>query len=651
MATAPSTCPLDCPDRCTLDVTVEGGRVTALRGSRRTSWTAGYICSKVASFDKRVHGDLRISTPMRRVGPKGPGATFEPISWDEALDIVVSQFRSAAATHGAESILPVWYGGSNGILTGGAMDVRFWTRLGASQCGRTLCAANTGAGAKAVYGGMASADMSDVEHTDLVILWGVNPSASGIHLAGAVKALQKRGGSLIVVDPRRSPLLRPQDLHLAPLPGTDVPLALALMYVAITEGLVNEAFLAQHAEGWGDLRAAALEWSPERAAEVTGVPAADIVRAARLYAATPRALVRCGWGVERNRNGTDSIKAVLSLPAVFGKFGVRGGGYAMSTSSGYRVDARSYQGTPSTTRTINLSQLAHALATVNDPPIKVAYVYNCNPIATVPDQRALIGQFARDDIFYVVHEQVWTDTCWYADIVLPATTFLEHTELSKSYATYSLHWATAAIPPVGQARANTDVFLALAERLGFAHEAPFRDTAEDIGRAMLASMPSRPDFDALVRDGSLELPHPIQFVDTFPPTKIQLAPAPRHRPPPLDAELPLILVSPACSRAISSTGFETLPAGTAQVDLHPDDAARRGIVDGARVRVWSSLAEVVLNARITTDVRPGVASIPKGLWRNGTHNGLTAAALAPGHVDELGGGACYNDARVDVAAM
>lgn len=634
---APSVCPLDCPDRCSVTVRVEDGRVTRLAGSRRWPWTDGYICAKVRDFGARVHSPERVRQPMIRAGDG-----FRPATWDEALDLVAARLRAVIDTSGPEAILPVWYAGSNGYLTGGGIDARLWHRLGVSRCERTLCATNAGAGARAVYPGMAGADVADVEAASMAVVWGTNPAASGIHLLPGLKRLRERGGFLAVVDPRATPLARAADLHLPVLPGADVPVAMALIHVAVVEGLADEGFLAAHAEGWEALRAEAMTWTPARAAAVAGVEAAAIERLARAYAGASPAVIRAGWGMERTRNGSDSVRAVLMLPAVYGKFGVRGGGYVLSTSSGYRMDSARWQGT-SSARSINLSRLGRELAERTDPPIRAVWVYDCNPVATVPDQARAIAELARPDRFVVVHEQVWTDTCDVADVVLPATTFLEHTELSRSYSGYGLQWSEPVLPPVGEARPNHAVFQALAERLGV----PDPVSEEALARAIVATHPAGIDFDALRRDRVVVLPRPVQFVDTRPEGPIQLAPPPVHRPPPVDADLPLILISPATPRAISSTLYESERA--VPLELHPDDARARGIADGDPVRVWNPRGEVHTTARVTDGLRPGVCLLPKGIWRRATANGWTSNALIPDHVDERGQGACYNDARVEVA--
>lgn len=639
MPTLTSTCPLDCPDRCSLTVPVTDGRVGRLGGDRRWEWTQGFICNKVAGFGQRVHGPLRIQHPMIR-----ESEGFRQASWEEAMALCAERLSAIIAEDGPEAILPVWYGGSNGMLTGGGADQRLWNRLGVSRLERTLCAANTGAGARAVYGAMPSADLRDVEHADLVIVWGNNPSASGIHLLPVLKRIRDRGGQVVVVDPRATPLVAQGALHLPVLPGADVLLALALMHVAVVEGLCDEERLLDECEGWAELRAEALAWSPARASAACEVPAADIERLARLYAATSPAIIRCGWGLERTRNGTDAVRAVLMLPMVFGKFGLRGGGYVLSTSSGYRMSSASWQG-QSNTRSINLSRLGVELQTRRDPPIRACWIYNCNPAVTVPDQTRVVAELSRADRFVVVHEQVWTDTCDLADVVLPATTFLEHKELSRAYSGYALHWAEPCIPPVGESRSNHEVFEDLGQRLG----SPEPLGEDELGAKILASHPANLSFDELRREGVITLPAQVQMVDVFPEGKVRLSPPPRFLPPPEDAELPLVLISPATTAAISSTLYEG--SGPIALELHPQDALARGIADGDEVLARNRRGEVRALARLNPELRPGVCCLPKGIWRASTRNGWTSNALIPDHVDHQGGGACYNDARVEVGLL
>jgi anaerobic selenocysteine-containing dehydrogenase len=651
MITRPSACPLDCPDRCSVDVEVlPDGRVGRLSGNRDNPMTDGVICGKVAKFARRVHGPERVLTPLRRVGPKGPGARFEPATWDEALDDVARRWRAILDTDGAEALLPYWYAGSNGYLTGGGIDARLWALLGTTNIERTLCAANTGAGVRLSYGDLPSNDPLDVDHAHGLLLWGANPSASGIHLVPRVRALLERGGELVVVDPRRIPLATMAHLHVAPLPGTDVALALALAHLAFRDGRAARAFLASWTADAAAFEALVADWTPARAAKVCDVPERDIHALAERYGRGGPWLLRCGWGVERTRNGTDAIRAILSLPAVYGTFGVRGGGYVLSTSSGYRTDKAAI-GVPHRARTVNMAHLGRHLLELRDPPIRALYVYDCNPVATVPDQARVVAGLAREDLFTVVHEQSMTDTCDYADWVLPATTFVEHKELTRSYGGYLLQWAEPVIPPVGQARPNHAVIQDLAARLGV-DDPRLRITEEELAAEVVAATRLAPagTWETLRTERFVKLPSPTQFVDAFPSAKIRLVgdDPPRYREPPVDADRPLILVSPASTRGISSTLFETLGDGQATVDLHPDDAAARGLADGQIARVENGVGRATLRVRLDPALRPGVCQIPKGTWRRSTLDGWTGNALVPDVVDERGGGIGYNDARVDV---
>lgn len=647
----PSTCPLDCPDRCSLSVEVlPDGRVGRLEGDARNPLTANVICGKIAKFARRVHGPERVLTPLRRVGPKGPGARFEPATWEEALDEVAGRLRSVIAEDGPEAILPYWYAGSNGYLTGGGLDARLWALLGTTNIVRTLCAANTGAAVRSVYGDLPSHDPLEVDHAHGLLLWGANPNASGIHLVPRIRALLDRGGRLAVVDPRRIPLAAKASIHLAPLPGTDVALALALAHLAFRDGRADRAFLSRWVADADRFEAACAAWPPARAARLCDVPERDIHALAEAYGAGGPWLLRCGWGVERTRNGTDAVRAILALPAVYGAFGARGAGWVLSTSAGYRTDKAAIS-VPHRARTVNMGHLGRVLTELSDPPIRALYVYDCNPVATVGDQQRVVAGLSRPDLFVVVHEQSRTDTTDYADWVLPATTFLEHRELTRSYGGYHFQWAEPVIPPVGEARPNHAVIRALADRLGVDDprlRVSEEELAEEVVRATAAAPPGT--WDRVRRDGFVALPSPVPFVDTFPSAPLRLAgdDPPRYREPLVDADRPLILVSPASPRGISSTLFETLAPGAATVDVHPVDAAARGLSEGDAVRVHNSVGHATLRLRLDPTLRPGVCQIQKGTWRRSTLDGWTGNALVPDAVDERGGGVAYNDARVEL---
>ncbi|HBL28375.1 MAG TPA: molybdopterin-binding oxidoreductase [Acidobacteria bacterium] len=660
--TLPSACPLDCPDACSLDVQVADGRVVKVDGSRRNPYTQGFICSKVRHFPDLLYGEGRVLHPAVRRGGKGEGR-FERISWDAALDLAAEKLRAARERFGGESILPFFYGGSNGFLTQETTDARLFHRLGASRLARTVCAAPTGRAATGLYGKMAGVALPDYVHARLIVLWGGNPHATGIHLVPVIQEAQRRGAKLVVIDPRRIPLAKKADLHLAPRPGGDLPIALALHRHLFETGQADLAFLAEHAHGAEELRARALPWTFERAAEVSGVPVEELELFARLYAESSPAVVRSGWGYERNRNGGSAVAAVLALPAVAGKFGVRGGGYTMSNSGLWStIDraAASCEPEPAT-RLLNMNRLGEDLLQRQDPPISVLFVYNCNPVATMPNQAKVVQGLRREDLFTIVSEQVWTDTAHLADLVLPATTFFEHDEMSRGYGAMILNASTAVAEPAGEARPNYAVFADLCRRLGL--DRPGEPETPDELRAALLHRSPRIQADT-ARDG-FSFPDtgwtPVQFVDAFPLTpdrKIHLVPpaldqeAPRglygYQDDPATAAWPLALISPATGKTISSS-LGHLSQETAVVEIHPADAAPRGIVSGDTVRLWNDLGEVHVPARVSADVRPGVVFLPKGLWNRHTLSGTTSNALSPDTFSDLGAGACFNDARVQVA--
>jgi anaerobic selenocysteine-containing dehydrogenase len=472
MQVARTVCPLDCPDRCSLEVRLEEGRAVAIDGNHANPLTDGFICAKVRRFTERVYGPDRLRHPMKRCGPKGEGR-FEQVSWDEAIDTIVARFEAVHRESGGEAILPFNYGGSNGLLTQGAGDERLFRGIGASRLARTVCAAPSSAAAQALYGKMAGIDFSDFEAARYIIIWGANPRHGNIHLMPHLKRARANGCRVVLIDPRRT--LGPEwiDRHLPVYPGSDAAVALAMIGHLDKIGRIDREFLAAHTTGADRLLGRARDWPLGRAAALARVEAKEIAAIAEEYAAAAPALVRCGWGLERNRNGESAVAAVLALPAVAGKFGVRGGGYTMSNQSAYGVDGDLLATLPEpSTRIINMNRLGRALLDESDPPIRALFVYNANPVSTIPDQNRVRRGLARDNLFTVVFDQVMTDTARYADLLLPATTFLEHAELSISYGIYGVQLGEPVIEPVGEARPNEEVFALLAERLGVRSEHP-----------------------------------------------------------------------------------------------------------------------------------------------------------------------------------
>jgi anaerobic selenocysteine-containing dehydrogenase len=655
--TVETACPLDCPDSCSLSVTVQDGKVVTIDGSTRHRVTAGYICAKVRKFPQRLYGPDRLLHPAVRVGPKGSGQ-FKHVTWDEALDTIANVMRRVRDQWGGEAVLPCSYGGSNGWLTQDTSDARLFHRFGASRLARTLCAMPTSTANETLYGKMPSVTYEDYPYARLIVMWGANPSASGIHLVPYVREAQRRGATLVVVDPRTTPLARRSDLHLPIKPGTDVAVALSLHRHLFETGLADMPFLTTQTHGWEQLRERARPWTFERAADVAGVDSASIRRLAELYGTSSPALIRCGWGLERNRNGGSAAMAVMALPAVGGKFGVRGGGYTMSNSAAWALKQPWIDKEPAT-RQINMNHLGRALTSLDSPPIKVLFVYNCNPAVTVPDQNRVLKGLAREDLMTVVFDQVMTDTARYADIVLPATTFLENYDFAKGYGPISLQLGYPVIDAIGLARPNVDVFSDLCQRLDLDEPEDPKDELE----MMLKILSQLPEgIGSGLRENAVAVspigPAPIQFVDVFPRTtdrKVNLfsetldraTPAGlyAYQADPATPAYPLTLISPSSDKTITSTLGE-LSTSLARLLMHPADARARGLEEGDTVRLFNELGEIQTLLTIGATVRPGTVVLPKGLWRRSTLNGYTATALAPDRLTDIGGGACFNDARV-----
>ena len=657
-----TVCPLDCPDSCSLDVTVQDGRITTIDGSALNPVTDGYICAKVRRFPERVYGADRLLHPAVRKGPKGL-ASFQRVSWEEALATIADRLSEVREQFGGEAILPYCYGGSNGLLTQDTSDATLFRRLDASRLARTVCAAPSGAAFETLYGRMPSVAYQDFAEARLIVIWGANPSASGIHLVPYIREAQRRGAALVVVDPRTTPLAKQADIHLAVRPGTDLPVALAIHRYLFEEGHADEAFLATHATGAAGLRERAREWTFERAACEAGILPEHLQQVAALYANASPAVVRCGWGQERNRNGGSASMAILALPAVGGKFGVRGGGYTMSNSSAWGITKSWIRAAEPQTRIVNMNHLGRALTEYTDPPIKALFVYNSNAAVTSPNQRLILRGLEREDLFTVVFDQVMTDTARFADVILPATTFLENYDLARGYGPISLRLARPVIEPVGEARSNAEVFSELLARMDLQEPTDPSGELEEM-LDVLARMPE--EYAAELQEhGSASPPHngrPVQFVDVFPRTadgRIQLfsdaldASTPAglygYQPDPATPEYPLTLISPASDRTISSMLSE-LPRPEVRLLVHPDDAAARGVRDGDTVRIFNQSGEVRCHVQVGAWIRPGTVVLPKGLWRKHTANGYTATVFAPDTLSDLGGGACFNDARVQVEA-
>jgi len=663
-STVRTTCPLDCPDTCGLEVTVERGRVLSIDGSTDHPLTEGYICEKVRRFGDRVYGDARLTHPLVREGARDD-PRFKTTTWDEALRTIVTRMLEIRDRWGAEAILPFSYGGSNGLLSQDTTDARLFRRFGTSQLARTVCAMPTSTANQALYGKMPSVTYADYRQARLIVVWGANPSSSGIHLVPHIRAAQDAGAALVVIDPRRTNLARRADLHLAVKPGTDVVVALAIHRYLFEHDLADTDFLAQHTEGAERLRERTAEWSFDRAAAVAGLDPELLANFAEMYADISPAVIRCGWGLERNRNGGNAALTVLALPAVAGKFGVRGGGYSMSNTAAWNLSAESWiDSQPPDTRVVNMNHLGRALLDYQDPPIQMLFVYNCNPVATMPNQNRVLKGLSRDDLFTVVFDQVMTDTAALADVVLPATTFLESYDVAQSYGSTALQLVRPVIEPVSAARPNVEVFAELGERLGLDLGTDVKTDVEAL-LELTATLPEdarREVMDSGIAKGIAD-GNPVQFVDVFPRTpgrRVRLFPEELerespdglycYRDGPATDDYPLTLISPATEKTISSTLGE-LRTRVASVHMHPDDARPRGLSTGDTVRIFNTLGEVHCPVAVNADMRRGTVGLPKGLWRMSTLNGSTSNALVADDLTDIGGGAVFNDARVQVARI
>jgi len=655
-----TTCTMDCPDTCSLEVTVENEQIKSITGSKEQLVTNGFICSKVSKFAKRVYSPDRLLYPMQRIGKKGEGK-FMRISWEQALDIIANKFKKIKSDFGGEAILPYHYGGSNGFLGDDFIDSYFFARLGASRLLRTLCAIPTSEVSSGMYGKMPGVAFDDFPKAKFILIWGANPKVSNIHLVPFLKKAKENGAFITVVDPVNNFSDSEIDLHIPVFPGTDLPMALALILYWKENNLIDTKFLQQHCINSEKLFEASKHWTLEKASGVCKVRKDDIKLLAQKYAESSPALLRCGWGVERNKNGGQAVAAIMAMPALLGKFGIRGGGYTLSNGSAVKMDKEKIFGkTEWKTREINMTQLGKLLNGNLKPAIKSLFIYNCNPVATVPDQNAVIRGLLRDELFTVVFDQVMTDSAKYADVLLPAVTFLEQKEIKRGYGNYMIGGVQPVIKAQGEAKTNEEVFALLAKHMGYS-ENFFNLSSEKLMKNVLKNMTffDQPVNSNTLMEGKFQNGEsPVQFKSVFPATekdKIDLCPAQLgNRPfeflPIVNIKYPLALISPATSKMISST-FGEFNYAELKLLIHPFDAGIRKLKNGDKVRIFNNLGEVHCPVRISTKIRKGVVILPKGAWQRSSLNGQTSTALCPDHLNVVGGGACYNDARVEVEKL
>ena len=696
---------------------MEDGRATKIQGDPAHPVTRGFLCAKVAKYLDRVYSPDRVLYPMKRVGPKGPvsdknvrptlehvgtGALARPdraelgseavwqrIAWDEALETIAAKFCSVVAEFGSESVLPYSYGGTLGKLGYGSMDRRFFHRLGASQLARTICAEAGAAGIKSVYGVNMGTEPEQFAKSKYIIAWAANIHGNNIHLWPFIEEARRNGAKLVVIDPYRTRTAACADWHIPINPGTDVALALGMMHVIFNENLHDQDYLERFTIGYEELRNKVQDYPPERVAQWTGMSAADVVKLAREYATTRPSVTRLNYGVQRSQNGGMATRAIAMLPCVIGSWKEVGGGLQLSTSGAFGLNNAALErpdlmekalGRPA--RTINMVELGKALNDVNDPPIKALFVYNSNPAAVCPNHNDVILGLMRPDLFTVVHEQFFTDTTDYADIVLPATTFFEHKELQSAYGHYYLQMSDQAIEPLGECRSNVEVFRGLAEKMGFAEDC-FVDSADDMMDQALQS--PNPWLKGITREkleqeghvrlnfGRNGLPQAEPFLPYanggFRTTTgkaelysealkaqgldpvAEFVPPDESRHAAMAKRFPLELLARKADNFLNST-FTNLPVLQSMeerglLEMHPEDAHSRGVRDGDTVRVYNTRGEIELKVKVNGSVSPGVVAA-KLNWAKLTPGGRNINVLTSEKLSDLGNSATFYSVLVEV---
>jgi len=673
-----AACPHDCPDTCGMHISVENGVAVKVEGAKDMPFTQGTLCTKVARYLDRTYSKDRVLHPLKRVGAKGEGK-FERISWDEALSTIAAKFKAIAAVD-PQAILPCSYAGTMGLAQYASMDRRFFHKLGATLLDRTLCSSAGKAGLKITLGAGVGMDPERFVEAKLILIWGSNPIVSNLHLWSRVQEAKRRGAKVIAIDPYRSLTAAKCDQHLAPLPGTDAALALGMMHVIINEDLYDADYVERYTLGFKQLKERVRDYPPEKAAGICGIRAEEIVALAREYARTKPAAIRLNYGMQRHSGGGMAVRTITCLPALTGHWRDAAGGVLLSTGDWYGLNHALLERAdliPNRPRTLNQSALGDAL-TAADPPVRAIYVYNNNPVAVCPDSQKVIAGFRREDLFTVVHEIFLTDTTDYADIVLPATTQLEHHDVHKSYGHLYVLANSPAIAPVGEAKPNSEVFRLLAARMGFTEDC-FSDSDEDLCRQALASTQPRMagiEWEALKARGWQRLNVPAHFAPfaqgNFPTPSgkcefwsqtaadLGLDPLPAYvapresaqSAPQLAKKYPLAFISPPARNFLNSS-FANLPfalkeAGEPYLDVHPQDAAVRGISEGDAVRIYNDRGSFAAKARVSDRARPGVVAALSVWWKKLSPDGRNANEVTSQAIADMGGAATYYDCLVEI---
>lgn len=659
-----SVCPYDCPDTCGLLVEVDNGHAVKVSGDPEHPYSRGSLCAKMQRYELTVHSPRRLLTPLLRSGAKGSGA-FVPISWEEAISRISINWQEIIASFGAEAILPYSYAGTMGIIQRNSGHP-FFHRLGASRLDRTICSPAKSAGWKAVMGDTPSTDPGEVTKSDLIVLWGINAAATSIHFMHRVKEAKKRGATVWLIDTYKTPTAAAADRTFLVRPGSDGALALSIMHVLQRDGLLNREFIANNVFGFEKFATVILpDWTPESASRITGLSAAVIEMMALVYARAAAPFIRIGSGLSRYGNGAMTVRTIACLPALVGAYGKSGAGCFPDTATGgafamSEVTREDFMSSPA--RIINMNRLGAALNELDDPPVKSLYVYHSNPATVAPDQNAVIRGLLRSDLFTVVHERFLTDTARYADIVLPATSSLEHADIYRSYGTYCIQRAAKAIPPVGASRSNREVFAMLAEAMGFTEEFFRQDTDDFIDHLLALPSPLREGINLnRLQDGKAVTLKVItdqsHFLTTSGKIEIlnpaEMEPLPRYLPTHEEnGNFPFRLMTAPSLYALNASFYERddlrEKQGQMYLMMNPDDAALKGLVDGEQVTAWNGLGEVTFFLKVTEAVQRGVVVAEGVWWLEFAPGSRSVNALVTQRLTDQGGGSTFYDNRVDV---
>lgn len=706
VTTIRGVCPHDCPDTCAMRITVEDGKAIAVKGDPDHPPTQGVLCTKVSRYTERTYHPDRLTRPMRRIGRKGEGR-FEPISWEAAFDIAASRL-GAIARRAPEAILPYSYAGTMGLLQTESIAARFFNLLGASRLDRTICAAAGGAALKHTFGGSLGMQLDFIEDSKLILIWGSNPVTSSLHFWTRAQEAKRRGARLIAIDPYRSLTAEKCHDHIALRPGTDGALALGMIHLLIADGLIDTDYVTRYTEGFDALAERAKAWTPQRTAKVCGIPIEQLIDLARAYGTIKPSAIRVNYGMQRAYGGGNAVRAIACLPALVGAWRDRAGGMLMSTSGYAPTNDFALQrpdlspGWPDKLpRIINMTELGDALirsphAVANSdasshqngavsnsdafgPAIEALIVYNSNPVAIAPDSRKVVQGFEREDLFTIVLEHFQTDTADYADLLLPATTQLEHFDVHRSYGHTYVMVNKPSIEPIGEAKPNTEIFRGIARAMGI-DEPLLQETDADLAKQAFRwddPLMGGADWGDLEREGWIRLAVPdapfaeggyrtpsgkCEFVSS---TLAALGkdPLPDYLPPresldanpDLAARFPLAMISPPARNFLNSTfvNVDSLRKSEREprLDIHPADAAERQIEDGAQVRIFNDRGELHARAVVTDKARPGLVVGMSIWWRKLASDGRNANELTSQALTDMGGSASFYDCLVEVEAL